>query len=32
LLQQITNDHPGIEALELDVADAQSIVAIKAPD
>ncbi|XAH24373.1 SDR family oxidoreductase [Xylophilus sp. GW821-FHT01B05] len=27
LLQQITNDHPGIEALELDVADAQSIVA-----
>jgi short-subunit dehydrogenase involved in D-alanine esterification of teichoic acids len=27
LLQQITADHPGIEAIELDVADAQSIVA-----
>ena len=26
LLDQITTDHPGIEAIELDVADAQSIV------
>lgn len=26
LLQQITTDHPGIEAIELDVADANSIV------
>jgi short-subunit dehydrogenase involved in D-alanine esterification of teichoic acids len=26
LLQQITTDHPGIEAIELDVADAKSIV------
>lgn len=26
LLQQITSDHPGIEAIELDVADAKSIV------
>jgi len=26
LLQEITKDHPGIEALELDVADPQSIV------
>ncbi|MEJ2800842.1 short-subunit dehydrogenase involved in D-alanine esterification of teichoic acids [Comamonas sp. BIGb0124] len=26
LLEQITTDHPGIEAIELDVADAQSIV------
>lgn len=26
LLEQITNDHPGIEAIELDVADAKSIV------
>ncbi|MDM0235367.1 SDR family oxidoreductase [Variovorax arabinosiphilus] len=27
MLQQITSDHPGIESLELDVADAHSIVA-----
>jgi len=26
LLEQITKDHPGIESLELDVADAQSIL------
>lgn len=26
LLQQITTDHPGIEAIELDIADAKSIV------
>lgn len=26
LLEQITTDHPGIEAIELDVADAKSIV------
>ncbi|WP_087751482.1 SDR family oxidoreductase [Paraburkholderia caledonica] len=26
LLEQITTDHPGIEAIELDVADAESIV------
>jgi short-subunit dehydrogenase involved in D-alanine esterification of teichoic acids len=26
LLEQITTDHPGIEAIELDVADARSIV------
>ncbi|MFL9860051.1 SDR family NAD(P)-dependent oxidoreductase [Paraburkholderia madseniana] len=26
LLEQITTDHPGVEAIELDVADAESIV------
>ena len=26
LLEQITTDHPGIEAIELDVADAKSVV------